>query len=105
MGPEAEAREEIDEMLEAAGWEVQDYGNHNLGENGGYVIVREFQIGMDAADYLIFLDRQATGVIEAKPKGTTLTGVRSNLAAIQKVSRRGCTRSNHRFRSFTKPQA
>jgi type I restriction enzyme R subunit len=75
MGPEAEAREEIDEMLEAAGWEVQDYGNHNLGENGGYVIVREFQIGMDAADYLIFLDRQATGVIEAKPKGTTLTGV------------------------------
>ena len=75
MGPEAKAREEIDEMLEASGWEVQDYGNHNLGENSGCVIVREFQIGKDAADYLIFLNRRAIGVIETKPKGTTLTGV------------------------------
>lgn len=30
---------------------------------------------MDAADYVLFLDRQAVGVIEAKPKGTTLSGV------------------------------
>jgi type I restriction enzyme R subunit len=75
MGPEAEAREEIDEMLESAGWEVQDYGDHNLGANNGEVVLREFQIGMDAADYVLFLDRQAVGVIEAKPTGTTLTGV------------------------------
>jgi type I restriction enzyme R subunit len=75
MGPEAEAREEIDDMLEAAGWEVQDYGDHNLGANNGNVILREFQIGRDAADYVLFLDRQAVGIIEAKPKGTTLTGV------------------------------
>jgi type I restriction enzyme R subunit len=75
MGPEAEAREEIDEMLEAAGWEVQDYGDHNLGANNGEVVLREFQIGRDAADYVLFLDRQAVGIIEAKPKGTTLTGV------------------------------
>lgn len=75
MGPEAEAREEIDQMLESAGWEVQDYGDHNLGANNGDVILREFQIGMDAADYVLFLDRQAVGVIEAKPKGTTLSGV------------------------------
>lgn len=75
MGPEAEAREEIDQMLESAGWEVQDYGDHNLGANNGEVVLREFQIGMDAADYILFLDRQAVGVIEAKPKGTTLTGV------------------------------
>jgi type I restriction enzyme R subunit len=75
MGPEAEAREEIDQMLESAGWEVQDYGDHNLGANNGEVVLREFQIGMDAADYVLFLDRQAVGVIEAKPKGNTLTGV------------------------------
>jgi type I restriction enzyme R subunit len=75
MGPEAEAREEIDEMLEAAGWEVQDYGDHNLGANNGEVVLREFQIGRDAADYVLFLDRQAVSIIEAKPKGTTLTGV------------------------------
>jgi len=75
MGPEEEARVEIDKMLEAAGWEVQDYGAHNLGANDGNVVIREFQIGMDAADYILFLDRQAAGIIEAKPKGTTLSGV------------------------------
>ena len=75
MGPEAEARVEIDQMLESAGWEIQDYGDHNLGANNGDVVLREFQIGMDAADYVLFLDRQAVGIIEAKAKGTTLTGV------------------------------
>ena len=29
MDPEEEAREIIDEMLEAAGWVIQDYGDHN----------------------------------------------------------------------------
>jgi type I restriction enzyme R subunit len=75
MDPEEEAREIIDEMLEAAGWVIQDYGDHNLGANGGQVVIREYQIGMDSADYIIFLERQAVGVIEAKPIGTTLTGV------------------------------
>ncbi len=75
MGPEEQARIEIDDMLETAGWEVQDYGTHNLGANDGHVVLREFQIGMDAADYVLFLDRQAVGIIEAKPKGTTLSGV------------------------------
>jgi type I restriction enzyme R subunit len=75
MDPEEEAREMIDEMLEAAGWVIQDYGDHNLGANGGQVVIREYQIGMDSADYIIFLERQAVGVIEAKPIGTTLTGV------------------------------
>jgi len=31
MTPEEEAREEIDNLLEAAGWQVQDYKNLNLG--------------------------------------------------------------------------
>ena len=29
--PEAEARKEIDKLLEAAGWTLQDYGALNLG--------------------------------------------------------------------------
>lgn len=75
MGPEDEAREEIDEMLQEAGWEIQDIDDHNLGANDGNVILREYPIGIRAADYIIFLDREAVGVIEAKPKGTTLSGV------------------------------
>ncbi|WP_255170065.1 type I restriction-modification enzyme R subunit C-terminal domain-containing protein [Natrononativus amylolyticus] len=75
MLPEEESRAEIDKMLESAGWEIQDYGDHNLGANNGHVAIREYQIGIDAADYMLFLDRQAVGVIEAKPKGTTLSGV------------------------------
>ncbi len=75
MEPEEQARENIDEMLEAAGWAVQDYGSHNLGTNGGHVVLREFQIGQQAADYILFIDRQAVGVIEAKATGTTLSGV------------------------------
>lgn len=75
MKPEEQARENIDEMLEAAGWVVQDYGSHNLGANGGFVVLREFQIGQQAADYILFIDRQAVGVIEAKAAGTTLSGV------------------------------
>ena len=39
------------------------------------VAIREFSIGRDAADYLLFLDGKAVGVVEAKPEGTTLGGV------------------------------
>jgi len=68
MRPEAQARVEIDEMLKAAGWEVQNYGHHNLGANNGHVVIREYQISKDAADYIIFNERHAVGVIEAKQK-------------------------------------
>lgn len=30
---------------------------------------------MDTADYLLFVDRKAVGIIEAKPEGHTLGGV------------------------------
>jgi len=46
--------------------------------------VGEFPLASGAADYLLFVDRKAVGVIEAKPVGTTLSDVadqsdRSNL--------------------------
>ena len=76
LTPEANARRHIDEMLTAAGWVVQDYRQIALGTAHG-VAVREFRMasGHGRADYLLFIDRKAAGSIEAKPEGSTLTGV------------------------------
>jgi type I restriction enzyme, R subunit len=74
--PEAEAREKIDAALAEAGWCVQDANGVNLFAGRG-VAVREFPLkqGHGFADYLLFVDRRAIGVVEAKPVGSTLTGV------------------------------
>ena len=76
LDPEARARMEIDRQLRECGWIVQDYKKLNLGAGTG-VAVREFKMngGYDAADYLLFINRRAAGVIEAKKAGSTLTGV------------------------------
>jgi type I restriction enzyme R subunit len=76
LGPEAQARVEIDRQLTACGWVVQRHKQMNLGAGRG-VAVREFPMieGHGDADYLLFVDRKAVGVIEAKKKGSTLTGV------------------------------
>ena len=73
LTPEAQARIEIDRQLEAAGWVVQDHRAINLAATapGGKVAgvaVREFPLaaGHGVADYLLFVDRQAVGVLEAK---------------------------------------
>lgn len=39
------------------------------------VAVREYPTGNGPADYMLFVDGRIAGVIEAKPKGTTLSGV------------------------------
>jgi type I restriction enzyme R subunit len=39
------------------------------------VAIREFPLKTGHADYLLYADRKAIGVIEAKPEGHTLTGV------------------------------
>lgn len=72
--PEQRARVRIDAMLEAAGWVVQDYKAVNLYAGPG-VAVRELVTSAGPADYVLFVDRQAVGVIEAKKRGTTLSGV------------------------------
>jgi type I restriction enzyme R subunit len=72
--PEQRARVKIDEMLAAAGWVVQDYMAVNLYAGIG-VAVRELVTNAGPADYVLFVNRQAVGVIEAKKKGTTLSGV------------------------------
>ncbi|MHB8696108.1 MAG: DEAD/DEAH box helicase family protein, partial [Solirubrobacteraceae bacterium] len=76
LTPEAKARVEIDRMLTAAGWVVQDYARVNLSAARG-VAVREFVLASPhgRADYLLFVDGEAVGVAEAKKEGETLTGV------------------------------
>ena len=73
-GPEAKAREEIDELLEKAGWVIQDYSEIDIGVSKG-VAVREFPVESGDADYLLFVEEEAVGVIEAKKKNMTLSGV------------------------------
>ena len=65
---------EIDEQLVACGWEVQDYKHAAVAAARG-VAVREVPTDAGPADYVLFVDRQAVGVIEAKKAGSTLTGV------------------------------
>ena len=66
MKPEEAARKQIDAMLEAAGWSVQDAGSVNLSASRG-VAVREFPLskGYGFADYLLYVDGRAAGVVEA----------------------------------------
>lgn len=73
MKPEELARKKIDELLDAAGWVIQDVKDLNLSASLG-VAVREFPMKSGFADYLLFIDKKAAGVIEAKPEGTTLSG-------------------------------
>jgi type I restriction enzyme, R subunit len=74
LTPEARARVRIDEVLERAGWVIQDRDGLNLHAGRG-VAVREFLMhGNEEADYLLFVDQQALGVLEAKREGATLTG-------------------------------
>ncbi len=73
--PEELARQKIDQHLTACGWDIQDRNAINLHASRG-VAVREFPTASGEADYLLFVDRQAAGVIEAKPEGTTLSGVK-----------------------------
>ena len=74
MKPEEKARRQIDRLLEAAGWKVQDYQELHLSASLG-VAVREFPLSDGFADYLLFVGGKAVGVVEAKPSGTTLSGV------------------------------
>ena len=74
MKPEEKARQQIDRLLEAAGWQVQDYQELHLSASLG-VAVREFPMAEGFADYLLFVGGKAVGVVEAKPVGTTLSGV------------------------------
>jgi type I restriction enzyme, R subunit len=71
--PEDRARVTIDAQLAEAGWLVQSREQMNLGAGLG-VAVREFATDTGPVDYALFVDRTLSGVVEAKPEGTTLSG-------------------------------
>ncbi len=74
--PEQRARQDIDAALAEAGWVVQDREGMNLAAGIG-VAVREFPMtrGHGFADYLLFANGKAVGVLEAKPAGYALGNV------------------------------
>jgi type I restriction enzyme R subunit len=74
--PEDEARETIDRLLSQASWAVCNQGDANILANRG-VAIRNFTLksGHGFADYLLYVNGKAAGVIEAKKEGVTLTGV------------------------------
>jgi type I restriction enzyme R subunit len=65
QNPEQLARDEIDRQLKACGWIIQNKRNMNLYAGQG-VVVREYHTDAGPADYIMFVDQEAVGVIEAK---------------------------------------
>ncbi len=76
LAAEQRARVLIDRQLSAAGWSVQDKKALNLFAAEG-IACREavMKHGHGRADYLLYVDKKVVGVIEAKPEGTTLSGI------------------------------
>ena len=64
--PEDQARENIDRMLTAAGWQVRSLSDANISAARGLAI-RNFPLksGHGFADYLLYVNGRADGVIEA----------------------------------------
>ncbi len=72
QNPEQIARDKIDKMLIDAGWIVQSKNEVDLGAGRG-VALREYQAktksrssGTGYADYVLFVDKNPVGIIEAK---------------------------------------
>lgn len=76
QNPEQVARDRIDDRLRASGWEVQGRDTLDFSAGPG-VAVREYPTDTGPADYVLFCDRKAVGVVEAKPDswGERLTTV------------------------------
>ena len=65
QNPEQKARDNIDALLRQAGWVVQSAKKIDLNAGLG-IAVREYQTDVGPADYVLFVDKKAVGVIEAK---------------------------------------
>ncbi len=76
QNPEQKARDKIDALLKQAGWKVQDKKKIDLNDGLGQA-VREYQTDIGPADYVLFVDKKAVGVIEAKraEEGQNITTV------------------------------
>ena len=74
--PEDRARTNIDRLLTDAGWLIQNRDSINVDAGRG-IAIREFPLspGYGFADYLLYVDGYAAGVVEAKKAGVPLIGV------------------------------
>ena len=79
--PEQQARDNIDLMLEQAGWKVQSKKKIDFSAGFG-IAVREYQTAVGPADYALFIDKTPVGVVEAKPEdwGQKITTVEEQSA-------------------------
>ncbi len=79
MKPERKAREKIDRLLNDAGWAIVDRERYS--PNVSAVAIEEAVLqGALEADYLLFLDGKAIGVLEAKKETTPLAEIVANQA-------------------------
>ncbi len=62
---EQKARDNIDALLLQAGWVVQHSKQMDFNAGIG-IAAREYQTDIGSADYVLFVDKKAVGVIEAK---------------------------------------
>ena len=76
--PEQIARDKIDALLAEAGWVVQHARKIDFNA-GPSIAVREYQTDIGPGDYVLFVDKKAVGIIEAKPEdwGHRITTVES----------------------------
>jgi len=76
LDPEDRSRHElINPALEAAGWVIQPFKSADVFASKG-VAVEYFQMGrgVGEADYVLFINGEAVGILEAKKEGETLVG-------------------------------
>ena len=65
QNPEQLARDQIDIALMRCGWLVQNTAEINL-NTGIRIAVQEYRKNIGPADYVLFVDGDAVGIIEAK---------------------------------------
>jgi type I restriction enzyme, R subunit len=63
--PEQLARDNIDAALLRSGWTIQDKSKINLAAGSG-VAVKEYQIDVGRADYVLFVNKKPVGFVEFK---------------------------------------
>ncbi len=87
QNPEQLARDEIDRRLAASGWTVQGkkFIDHAVADG---IAVREYPTAVGPADYCLFSDKAALGVVEAKPDdwGVKITTVETQSGAYATAS-------------------
>jgi type I restriction enzyme R subunit len=71
---EQQALQNIDAMLAATGWTVQDYKAFDPSASTGTAL-REVSLKSGRCDYLLLVNRKPVGVVEAKKVGVTLSTV------------------------------